>query len=204
MTDRDAGAVEEDRSGSAGETVLFYEPGARWRAVSYGPLACVLILVVEIATGATPHWFALLFCGGLIAAFAAVQVLAARTHASVRLTTYALYQGAETVPLSAIREVLPEHGVGPVDAASLVGVSWEDADSWTGHEWESARTLGELSGVPRRRTAIGLRLREGGSVRAWAKDHRALRAALSEAVSARGGSAGQNPTQENPTQENGG
>lgn len=185
MTDRDAGEVAEDRSDPAGETVLFYEPGARWRAVSYGPIGCALILVVEMLGGATPHWFALLFCGGLIAAFSAVQVLAARTHVSVRLTAAALHQGAETVPLSAIREVLPEQGAGPVDAASLAGVSWQDADSWNEQEWESARALGELTGVPRRRTGIGLRLREGGLVQAWAKDHRGLRAALTGALAAR-------------------
>jgi len=185
MTERDLGEVAEDRFDPADETVLFYEPGARWRAVSYGPIACALILIVEMATGATPHWFALLFCGGLIAAFSAVQVLAARTHVSVRLTTSALHQGAETVPLSAIREVLPEQGAGPVDAASLEGVSWNDAGSWAEDEWESARALGELSGVPRRRTGIGLRLREGGLARAWAKNHRGLRAALTEALEAR-------------------
>lgn len=185
MTDRDLGEVREDRSEPADETVLFYEPGARRRAVSYGPIGCALILVIEMATGATPHWFALIFCGALIAAFASVQVLAARTHVSVRLTNSALRQGAETVPLADILEVLPEHGKAPLDAASLAGVSWDDADSWPEDEWRSARALGELSGVPRRRTGIGLRMRAGGQAQAWAKDHRALRAALTEAVAAR-------------------
>ncbi|WP_067861689.1 hypothetical protein [Nocardia shimofusensis] len=195
MTERDADEVRDERVEPAEETVLFYEPGACWWTVSYGPIACALILVAEMAAGATPHWFALTFCGALIAAFASVQVLAARTHVSVRLTPSALHQGAETVPLSAIREVLPEDGVGPLDAASLQGVSWDDADSWTDDEWKSARALGELSGVPRRRTGIGLRLREGGLAQAWAKDHRGLRAALTEALAARGGSAGANPAE---------
>ncbi|HLS76539.1 MAG TPA: hypothetical protein VK083_07105 [Nocardia sp.] len=190
MTDRDTGEVRTDHTGPADERVLFHEPGARWRAVSYGPLACALILAVEVATGATPHWFALLFCGALIAAFSAVQVLAARTHVSVRLTGAALRQGTETVLLAEIADVLDEQGAGPLDEAALAGVDWDDAGSWSGEEWKSARALGELSGVPRRRTGIGLRLRAGGLVQAWAKDHRGLRDALTRALAERDSKAG--------------
>ena len=147
------------------EEVLFSEPGARWRAVAYGPLICVLLLAAEIAAGATPHWFALLFCAVLISGFAVLQVYAARTHVSVELTDGFLRNGAETTPVRSIAAVLP------VDA--------EDP-------WEDGRVLGELSGVPRRRTAIGLRRTDGELVRTWAKDHRALRSALNEVVPASG------------------
>ncbi|MEU1525347.1 hypothetical protein [Nocardia rhamnosiphila] len=149
-----------DTAPEAGE-ILFVEPGARWRAVAYGPLVCALLLAVEIAAGVTPHWFALIFCAVLISGFAVLQVYAARTHVSVELTDGFLRNGAETTPVGSIAAVLPV-----------------DADE----PWESGRALGELTGVPRRRTAIGLRRTDGELVRTWAKDHRALRSALTRVV----------------------
>ncbi|WP_327149444.1 hypothetical protein [Nocardia sp. NBC_01329] len=149
----------------AADEVLFSEPGARWRAVAYGPLFCVLLLIAEVAVGATPHWFVLLFCAILISGFAVLQVYAARTHASVELTGSFLRNGPETTPVRSIAAVLPV-----------------DADE----PWEDGRALGELTGVPRRRTAIGLRRIDGELVRTWAKDHRALRAALNQVVTASG------------------
>ncbi|ASF11346.1 hypothetical protein NBRGN_113_00730 [Nocardia brasiliensis NBRC 14402] len=146
--------------------VLFAEPGARWRTTAYGPILCLIILILELATGSAVHWFALLFCGSLIAGFVVLQVIAGRRHVSVELTDSTLRQGTETLPLSAVAAVLPER----------------DEDAWDDEDWESARALGELSGVPRRRTGIGLRLADGGYVQAWAKDHRALRAALGTAL----------------------
>ncbi|WP_416563786.1 hypothetical protein [Nocardia testacea] len=151
-----------DTAPEAGE-VFFSEPGARWRAVAYGPLLCALLLAVEVAAGVTPHWFALVFCAVLISGFAVLQVYAARTHVSVELTDGFLRNGAETTPVRSIAAVLPA-----------------DADE----PWESGRALGELTGVPRRRTAIGLRRTDGELVRTWAKDHRALRAALTRVVGA--------------------
>ncbi|MEU2255482.1 hypothetical protein [Nocardia xishanensis] len=155
---------------SDGDAVLFAEPGARWRAVAYGPLLCLLVLVLELVTASPVHWFALIFCGALIAAFVALQVVAGRRHVSVELTESTLRQGTETLPLTGIAAVLPER----------------DEHSWNDEEWESARALGELSGVPRRRKAIGLRLRDGGLVQAWARDHRGLRTALGAALEADG------------------
>lgn len=148
--------------------VLFAEPGARWRSVTYGPILCLLVLVLEIATGAQVHWFALLFCASAIAGFVALQVVAGQRHVSVELTADTLRQGTETVPLSTVAQVLPER----------------DEDTWDDLDWESARALGELHGVPRRRTGIGLKLRGGTLVQAWARDHRGLRAALETAVPA--------------------
>ncbi len=150
------------------DEVVFSEPGARWRAVAYGPVLCLIILIVEIATGSSVHWFALVFCAALIAGFVWLQVVAGRRHVSVELTTDRLRQGAETLPLSSIDRVLPER----------------DDESWDDEDWESARALGELSGVPRRRRGIGLVLRDGGMVQAWARDHRGLRAALTSVLDA--------------------
>lgn len=152
-----------ERSGAAADTgeVLFAEPGARWRAVAYGPLICALLLVAELAAGVTPHWFALVFCAVLITAFAVLQIYAARTHVSVEVAGGVLRNGTETTPIRSIAAVLPA-----------------DSDE----PWEDGRALGELTGVPRRRTAVGLRRTDGELVRTWAKDHRALRAALTEAI----------------------
>lgn len=149
-------AEQAETAADTGE-ILFSEPGARWRAVAYGPIVCFLLLAVEIAAGATVHWFALLFCAALIAAFAVLQIYAARTHVSVELTDRFLRNGPETTTVDSIAAVLPV-----------------DSDE----PWEDGRALGELTGVPRRRTAIGLRRTDGELVRTWAKDHRALRAAL--------------------------
>ncbi|KZM70833.1 hypothetical protein [Nocardia terpenica] len=147
--------------------VLFAEPGVRWRTVAYGPLLCLVVLVLELVFRRGPvHWFGLLFCALLLAGFVALQVVAGRRHVSVELTADALREGVETLPLRTIAEVFPEH----------------DEDAWEDEPWRSARALGELSGVPRRRTGIGLRLRDGGMVQAWARDHGRLRAELTAAL----------------------
>ncbi|MDH6680376.1 hypothetical protein M2284_004605 [Rhodococcus sp. LBL1] len=146
--------------------VLFDEPGARWRTVAYGPVFCVVALVIELLTGPVVHWFALTLFAVILAGIVYVQVAAARRHVSVSLTDTTLRQGAEELPVAEIEDVLPA------------------ADPYADEPepWESARSLGELSGVPRRRKAIGLRLRDGSLVQAWARDDDGLRDALTEAV----------------------
>lgn len=146
--------------------VLFAEPGGRWRTVAYGPALCLAVLIAELITDSPVPWFGLLFCAALLAGFVALQVVAARRHVSVELTSDALRNGTETVPLSTIDAVLPEAG----------------EQSWDDEPWDKARTLGELTGIPRRRTGIGLRRTDGEVVRAWARDHRGLRAALNAAL----------------------
>lgn len=151
--------------------VLFYEPGSRKWAVAFGPVFCLIALVIELLTGPVVHWFGLAFFAVVLAGLISVQVTAARRHASVLLTSASLRQGTEVVPLDEIAEVYPEAD----DEA------YEDELE----PWESARALGELSGVPRRRRGIGLRLTSGGLVRAWAKDDVALREALNTVVGTR-------------------
>ncbi|MCX4098774.1 hypothetical protein [Nocardia sp. alder85J] len=140
----------------------FAEPGARWRSVAYGPVLCLVVAILELVLSSRVHWFGLVFCAALLAGFVALQVVAGRRHISVELTDTTLREGTEVLPLERIAAVLPER----------------DPDSWDDEEWESARALGELSGVPRRRKSIGLRLQDGGLVQAWARDHRRLRAEL--------------------------
>jgi len=148
---------------------LFHEPGARWRAVAFGPLFCLVALLIEVATGPVVHWFALPVMAVVLAVFAYIMVVAGRRHVSVELTETVLRQGTEELPVADIEAVLP-----PADPAA--------ADP---ARWENARTLGELSGVPRKRTAVGLRLRGGTFVRAWAKDDAELRRCLDGLVSGR-------------------
>ncbi|CNK60149.1 conserved transmembrane protein [Mycobacterium tuberculosis] len=59
--------------------------------------------------------------------------------------------------------------------------------------WQTARTLGELNGIPRGRVGIGLRLTGGRTAQAWARRHRHLRDALTPLVQERVG-----PTPELP------
>ncbi|QBJ95719.1 hypothetical protein ERC79_06865 [Rhodococcus sp. ABRD24] len=148
------------------EGALFYEPGGRWRVVAYGPVFCVIALVIELFTGPVVHWFALALFAAMLAGIVYVQVAAARRHVSVLLTDTTLRQGAEELPLSDIEAILPE----------------ADSDADEPERWESARSLGELSGVPRRRTGIGLRLRGGSLVQAWARDDEVLREELTAAL----------------------
>lgn len=149
-------------------TVLFEEPGARWRALAWGPAFCLMVLVFEIYTGPVVHWFALAMFAVLLMGFTYLQIIAAKRHVSVELTPTRLRQGTESLDIVEIDAVLP-----PAD--------YSDGD-YEPKRWETARVLGELSGVPRRRNAIGLRLVGGALVQAWAKDDDALRDALETVV----------------------
>ncbi|MFE3291073.1 hypothetical protein [Rhodococcus sp. NPDC059234] len=159
-------------SESAGEQApdvakpVFEEPGARWRVVAVGPVLCLVVLVADLFIGAGVHLLGLTLFAAVLAGLVSLQVIAARRHASVEVTATTVRCGTETVDLADIAEVLPE------------------ADPFADdlEPWESARALGDLSGVPRRRTGIGLRLHGGELVRAWARDGDALRAVLEGAV----------------------
>ncbi|TSD99560.1 hypothetical protein FOS14_12390 [Skermania sp. ID1734] len=146
--------------------VLFAEPGAHMRAVAYGPALCLLVAIVELATGSRVHVLMLIVFAVLIAGIVYAQVTAAQRYLSVELTPQTLRQGTEKVPLSDIAQVFPP----------------ADEESWEPQPWESAPALGDLVAVPRRRTGIGLELENGKVVQAWAKDHGRLRAELTAAL----------------------
>jgi hypothetical protein len=80
------------------------------------------------------------------------------------LTATYLREGTETILVPEIVKVYPE-----AEGAELP-------------KWQSARALGELTGVPRGRTGIGLKLSNDRSAQAWARKHRELRAALNSLV----------------------
>lgn len=145
--------------------VLFAEDGWSWAWIFSAPLFCLAAGLFEFFTGAPVHWLMLAVCAIASALCHGVMIAATRVHGHARLTESTYTQGTEELDLDRIVAVypLPEDGD---DEAS----------------WESARTLGELRQVPRRRRSVGLLLDTGGEVRAWARDAPGLHAALVDAV----------------------
>lgn len=151
---------------------LFFECGASWYWVLCGPVAAGLLLAIQNSGGYgfQPTVPAIMLV--LVSAMLAIQVKAARIHTSVELSADTLRQGTETLRIADIVMIYPE-------AKRPTG--WGKPQP---EKWQESRALGELSGVPRRRVGIGLRLTGRRTVQAWAKDHRRLRAALIELVPA--------------------
>ena len=145
---------------------LFREVGASWYWLLAGPAAGIVMLGIEINSGMGAQLLVPAIFLVMVSGFLAVQVKAARMHTSVELTRDKLRQGAETIDVADIVRVFPEPGPDP-------------------EKWQSSRALGELTGVPRGRTAIGLKLIEGRMAQAWARRHRELRAALTELLEQR-------------------
>ena len=148
-------------------TVLFYEQGASWMWLLAGPAAAVAMALIQLSAGygvqlLVPGIFFVLVTGFLV-----IQVKAARIHTSVELTPDHLRQGTERLRTADILRVYPEPK-GPDEP-----------------KWQSARALGELTGVPRGRTGIGLKLTNDRAAQAWARKHQALRAALTHLLEER-------------------
>jgi hypothetical protein len=148
----------------AADEVLFFEPGANWLWLLAGPGSAVAMALIQMSTGyglqpLVPGVFLVLVTG-----FLSIQIKAARIHTSVELTAEYLRQGAETIRISEIMKIFPE------------------ASGSETHRWQSARALGELTGVPRGRTGIGVKLSNDRMAQAWARKHRQLREALTAAV----------------------
>ena len=147
--------------------VLFYEQGASWYWLLAGPVSAVAMALIQLSSG---YGIQLLVPGiffVLVTGFLAIQIKAARIHTSVELTPEYLRQGTERLGVGDIVRVYPEPK-GPDEP-----------------KWQSARALGELTGVPRRRTGIGLKLTKDRAVQAWARKHEALRAALTHLLEER-------------------
>jgi hypothetical protein len=146
---------------------LFYEQGASWWWLATGPAAGIAMALIQLSAG---YGIQLLVPGiffVLVTGFLAIQVKAARIHTSVELTPEYLRQGTELTRIADIARIYPEP-TGPDEA-----------------KWQSARALGELTGVPRGRKGIGLKLTNDRAAQAWARKHQALRSALTHLVEER-------------------
>ncbi|OJZ76296.1 DUF3093 domain-containing protein [Mycobacterium paraffinicum] len=166
------GLAVNSESTAAERKPLFYEPGASWIWVLWGPVAAGAMILIEIWSGAPVSFVIPLIFLVLVSGFVALQVKAARIHVSVELTEDALRQGTETILVREILKVYPEPENHEASGKEL-------------ERWQSARALGELVGVPRGRIGIGLKLTGARYAQAWARRHRELRAALTPLVQER-------------------
>ena len=146
--------------------VLFAEQGASWLWVLAGPAAGISMALIQLSAGYV-QWVIPVVFFLLVTLFLGIQVKAARIHTSVELTAETLRQGTETIRTADILRVYPE------------------AEGAETPKWQYARALGELTGVPRGRTGIGLRLTSDRTAQAWARKHQLLRAALTNLLEER-------------------
>lgn len=151
---------------------LFYEQGASWYWLIAGPASAVGMLLIQFKGGVGFQLFVPMVFLVLVTGFLWLQVHAARVHTSVELTADSLRQGTEVVPVSTIVAVFPE-AEHTVKSGELL------------EKWQTSRALGELSGVPRGRTAVGIKLTGNRTAQAWARRHRELREALIKLVEER-------------------
>ncbi|MCV7042079.1 DUF3093 domain-containing protein [Mycolicibacterium moriokaense] len=147
--------------------VLFYEQGASWWWLLAGPGAGIAMALIQLSAGYGIQWLVPGIFFVLVTGFLAIQVKAARIHTSVELTPDQLRQGEERLSIDEIVRIYPEPS-GPEPP-----------------KWQSSRALGELTGVPRGRKGIGLKLTNDRSAQAWARKHQRLRTELTRLVEER-------------------
>lgn len=172
--------------------LLFSEPGASLGWLLGGPIAAAAMIFVQVNSGAGFNAVVPLGLLVVLTAVFGLQVKAARMHTSVELTRESLRQGVETVLLSEIVSVYPEPGekstarpLGASPIALLRGRVTVDPQGRTAEKWQSARSLGDLNGIPKGRTGIGLKLTHGRTAQAWARKHEELREQLTRLIEAR-------------------
>ncbi|BBX04849.1 membrane protein [Mycolicibacterium moriokaense] len=123
--------------------------------------------LIQLSAGYGIQWLVPGIFFVLVTGFLAIQVKAARIHTSVELTPDQLRQGEERLSIDEIVRIYPEPS-GPEPP-----------------KWQSSRALGELTGVPRGRKGIGLKLTNDRSAQAWARKHQRLRTELTRLVEER-------------------
>ncbi|CAN5863191.1 hypothetical protein BH09ACT7_BH09ACT7_20300 [soil metagenome] len=189
MSDRDPSS-DTPTSVTAGVAAepLFVEKGASWLWVMSGPAAAIAMLLIQITSGSGVQPVVPLAFLVLVSGFVTLQVKAARIHTSVELTSDYLRQGTETIRVAEIVTIFPapqtSSGPGSYFERKYLGpINKEEKKEL--EKWQSAHALGELNGVPRGRTGIGLKLQRGRTVQAWARNHQRLRAVLVQLVAER-------------------
>ncbi|MCV7192475.1 DUF3093 domain-containing protein [Mycolicibacterium brumae] len=177
--------------------MLFAEPGASLFWLLAGPAGGGVLAYMQVSSGVGFQWGLPVVFGGILTIFTTIVVLGARHHTTVELTPGILRQGAQRLPTAQIVGIFPELSdgddggprqawVNPVTARALrkAGLDPAEAKGATPVEpdadvhWRDAPSLGELTGVPRGRKGIGLRLADQRIVQAWGRNHHGLRAAL--------------------------
>lgn len=160
-------------------TPLYAERGLSRIWLVIVPVATVgMILTQWLLAGRTSEWWIWLLLGLATQGFVWLQVTAGRTHVSMALTSDELRCGEEAIPVAEIARILP--GKAPDHPRKAKP---EDFPAWS-----SARAMGRLGVVPRRRYGVGLQLADGATVQAWARNDYALRGALEPLLSARSAS----------------
>jgi len=149
---------------------LFFEPGASWTWLLFGPFSAAVMVFIGYWTGEGFRPLIPLVFLVLVTGFLAIQVKAARIHTVVELTPETLREGTERLPVEQIVALCPEP---------------EDKRGGPLQKWQEGRTLGELSEIPKGRTAVGLKLTQDRYVQAWARNPAGLRAALTELIESR-------------------
>jgi hypothetical protein len=171
---------------------LFTEAGASWYWLLAGPLAAVAMLTIQLTSGTGVQIVVPLAFLVLVSGFVGLQVKAARIHTSVELTQTYLRQGTQTI---GVREIVGIYPSAPTSqkltryGLSKEGLVDKSANAGDLEKWQGARALGELSGVPRGRTGIGVKLSGGRTAQAWARHHVALREALTRLIEEHDGPA---------------
>lgn len=153
---------------------LFSEPGSRWWPILLAPGFVLAGIISDAVMGDGMPVLVWLAAGAVLAAVGALIIHAARTHTAVDLTEEVLRLGTDEVALSEIVHVFP-----PAPS----GRARDDPRE----PWESARSLGGLSVVPRGRRGIGVQMRSGALRQAWARDDAGLRAQLEPLIARRAG-----------------
>lgn len=139
------------------EPVLFVEHGSSWWPLLWGPVFAAIGVVAEVTTGAV-HWLQWFVVAMVLFGGAVVWVSARRKVYLVRLTIGSLTQGREKLAVAGIAAV--------TDVGTPAGV----------------RILGGGWSVPRKTTAIPVRLADDSVALAWARDDDGLRDALRRLV----------------------
>lgn len=147
--------------------VLFYENGASWWWLAAGPASAIAMGLIQASAGYGFQWMVPGIFLVLVTGFLGIQVKAARIHTSVELTPETLRQGTERIRTDEIVRIYPE------------------ASGSEPPKWQLARALGELTGVPRGRTGIGVKMTNDRTAQAWARKHQKLRETLTQLIEER-------------------
>ncbi len=137
--------------------VLYAEPGSSRWPLLWGPAFAAAGAGLEALTGPV-HTVQWLIVGVALFGVFALWVNVRRKVYRVELTPQTLQQGRETLPVKDIAQVTD---VGAAPGAKVLGGGWT---------------------VPRKTVEVPVRLDDGSTVLAWARDDEALKAALARLV----------------------